>query len=113
MEQLCRACARPYDLHDLLSPWPPHRRPSPGAYATAQGCAGCRGSGQLRLGPVFEFLPVSPEDRSFRPGLAAGRLRERRAREGKVTLLHAALREAAAGAIDVKEPLRLLLHEQH
>ncbi len=113
MEQLCRACARPYDLHDLLSPWPPHRRPPPGIYATAQGCAGCRGSGQLRLGPVFEFLPVSPEDRSFRPGLAAGRLRERRAREGKVTLLHAALREAASGAIDVKEPLRLLLHEQH
>ncbi len=57
MEPLCNACSRPFDLQDLLSPWPRHRAPPPGTYAAAQGCRACRESGLVRLEPVFEFLP--------------------------------------------------------
>ncbi len=112
MEQLCRSCARPYDLYELLAPWPRHRRPLPGSYFAGQGCASCRGSGAQRLEPVFEFLPLLPGEIPLQSGGLAGVLRERRAVQGSPTLFQSALRRAAAGSLDVREPLRLLLHEQ-
>ncbi len=111
MERLCGACARPFDLHDLLSPWPAHRRPYPGNYFTSQGCDACRGSGQIRLEPVFEFLPGTWLHLAGREPARAAALRAIAAREGRMTLFHAGLRRAADGTVDVKEPLRLLLHE--
>lgn len=111
MERLCGACARPFDLHDLLSPWPAHRRPYPGSYFTSQGCDACRGSGQIRLEPVFEFLPGAWLHLAGREPARAALLRGRAAREGRMTLFHAGLRRSAVGVVDVKEPLRLLLHE--
>lgn len=111
MERLCSVCARPFDLHDLLSPWPAHRRPFPGSYFTSQGCDACRGSGQVKLEPVFEFLPATWLHLAGREPARAGSLRSIAAREGRMTLFQAGLRRCAAGAVDVKEPLRLLLHE--
>ncbi|HKN46863.1 MAG TPA: hypothetical protein VJ144_02725 [Candidatus Polarisedimenticolia bacterium] len=112
MEPLCSACSRPFDLQDLLSPWPRHRAPPPGNYAAAQGCRLCRESGLVKLQPVFEFLPVAAGGQAIRPGIRARDLRESRARQGRPLIFQAALRRAAAGRIDVREPLRLLLHEQ-
>ena len=111
MERLCEACARPFDLHDLLSPWPGHRRPPTGKYLTSQGCDACRGSGQIRLEPVFEFVPGTWLVLTGRAPARAAALRDLAAREGRRTLFHSGLRRAAAGIVDVKEPLRLLLHE--
>jgi type IV pilus assembly protein PilB len=111
MERLCGACRRPCDLRDLFPPGPRHTWPA-GSYHAGQGCEACRGSGQLHLEPVFEFLPVSSEVGLFRPGVLAGSLRRQREREGMTTLVQAALRKASAGVVDVREPLRLLLHEQ-
>ncbi len=113
MERLCRACARAYDPLEVLSPWPRHRRPEPGSYHAAQGCAECRGSGALRLEPVFEFLPAGAFASPRRPGVSAGGMRRERAAGGRPMLFQNGLRRAAAGRIDVREPLRLLLHEQH
>ncbi len=111
MERLCGACRRPCDLRDLFPPGPRHAWPA-GSYHAGQGCEACRGSGLLHLEPVFEFLAVSFEDGVFRPGVVAGALRRQREREGMTTLVQAALRKASAGVVDVREPLRLLLHEQ-
>ncbi len=110
LERLCDSCRHPFDLHDLLSPGPPHRVAGPGRYFLTQGCASCRESGVIDLEPVFEFLP-GPLARSFPPSADAPSMRERCARDGMNTLFHAGLQQAAAGAVDVREPLRLLLHE--
>jgi hypothetical protein len=110
LERLCADCRHPFDLHDLLSPGPRHRRAGPGAYSLAQGCPSCRESGVLELEPVYEFLP-GERILSFRPTLEAAAMRDLCAHEGMPTLFHAALQEAAVGRIDVREPLRLLLHE--
>ena len=112
MEELCTACRRPVDLVDLLAPAPPHRRPPQGQYGAAQGCASCRGSGVLRLHPVFELLVASREDSLFVQQGSASSLRRDRVRRGEETLCLASLRKAAAGVVDVREPLRLLLHER-
>jgi len=112
MESLCPSCRRACDLQDLLSPGPRHRRAGPGPYFTAPGCPGCRGSGMLVLRPVFELLEVPEAGDLFRPGMTAAALRRSRAREGMETLVLAALRKSAEGLLDVREPLRLLLHEQ-
>jgi type IV pilus assembly protein PilB len=109
MEELCASCRRPVDLLDLMAPAP---LPLPGSYGAAQGCASCRGSGVLRLQPVFELLQASAEDDLFLPHLSAGVLRQDRARQGQRTLFLAGLGKAAAGLVDVREPLRLLLHER-
>ena len=111
MERLCEACRQPIDLFDVLSPGPRHRRPSPGSYFVAQGCPSCRGSGLLQLVPVFEFLGAGPENGIQIPaGGAAGHRRES-ARRGRATLFDAGLGKASLGIVDVREPLRLLLHE--
>lgn len=112
MEALCPACRRSCDLQDLLSPGPRSAGAGPGAYFAAQGCPSCRESGVLILEPVFEYLEAPADGTLFRPGSGAVALREAFARRGMTTLALAALRKAAAGAIDVREPLRLLLHEQ-
>jgi len=112
MESLCPSCRRACDLQDLLSPGPRHRRIGPGPYFTAPGCPACRGSGVLVLQPVFELLEVPAAGDLFRPGMTAAALRQSRAREGMETLVLAALRKSAEGILDVREPLRLLLHEQ-
>jgi general secretion pathway protein E len=114
MEQLCAACARPFDLHELLAPWPGHRAPVNGSYFAGQGCRACRESGVARLEPVFEFLPVGtgePFAADARHRSLSSVARAGRAAAGLSTLFRAALRRAAAGRLDVREPLRLLLHE--
>ncbi len=112
MEELCSACRRPVDLLEMMASAPLHRRPLPGSYGAAQGCASCRGSGVLRLQPVFEFLLASAQDGLFMPHISAATLRQDRARKGERTLFLAGLGKAAAGLVDVREPLRLLLHER-
>jgi type II secretory ATPase GspE/PulE/Tfp pilus assembly ATPase PilB-like protein len=112
MEELCAACRRPVDLIDLLAPSPAHRRPPPGTYAAAQGCAACRGSGVLRLQPVFDLLTPTRENALFASQGSAAVLRRDRVRRGEETLCLAGLRKAATGLVDVREPLRLLLHER-
>ncbi len=112
MEELCQACRRPVDLLDLMAPAPPYRRPPPGSYGTAQGCASCRGSGILRLQPVLEFLPALPEVGPAMAHVSSAALRRDRVRKGERTLFLEGLRKAATGLVDVREPLRLLLHER-
>jgi type II secretory ATPase GspE/PulE/Tfp pilus assembly ATPase PilB-like protein len=113
METLCQACRRPYDLHGLLSPGPAQRCPAPGTYHLSQGCTACRGSGVASLVPAFEFIGSDGGETLFRPGLSPSTLRERHDRGGRMTLYQAAVHKAAAGLVDVREPLRFLLHEQH
>ncbi len=110
MERLCAECRHPFDPHDLLSPGPRHRSAGPGRYYVAQGCCSCRGSGLLDLEPVFEYIPGAIA-RSFQPMSDAAAMRDRCAQDGMTTLFHAGLQQAAAGAVDVREPLRLLLHD--
>jgi type II secretory ATPase GspE/PulE/Tfp pilus assembly ATPase PilB-like protein len=110
LERLCQGCRHPYDLNELLSPAPRHRKAGPGTYYVAQGCPSCRESGVLELEPVYEFLP-GERILSFRPTVEAAAMRDLCALEGVPTMFHAALQEAAVGNIDVREPLRLLLHE--
>ncbi len=111
MERLCDVCRRPVDLGDLLTPAPRHRRPPAGSYCVAPGCSSCRGSGLLRLTPVCDavdggrILPMA----SAQGGAAA--LRRDSAAWGERTLFLAGLDKAAQGLVDVREPIRLLLHE--
>lgn len=113
MERLCPACRRSADVRDLLPSAPPRLRgPAPGPFFSGQGCAACRGSGVRALEPVFEFLAAAPEEPIAPPGSSARALRERHAALGMDTLFLAGLRKASAGTLDVREPLRLLLHEQ-
>lgn len=113
IETLCRSCGVPYDLLEVVPPSPRHRAIPAGEFSAGAGCAACRGSGVLNLQPVFEFLRPSPAGMLFRPGCRAAVLREDRLREGEATLAMAALRKAALGQVDVREPLRLMLHERH
>ncbi|HEU4402355.1 MAG TPA: hypothetical protein VFT43_09635, partial [Candidatus Polarisedimenticolia bacterium] len=111
LESLCSACRRACDLRDLRSSGPGGRLAAGGPYFTGQGCTLCRGSGVRRLAPIYEFLPTGADDGLFRVGMSAAGLRERCARAGMVTLASAALSRAAEGSVDVRESLRLLLHE--
>jgi type II secretory ATPase GspE/PulE/Tfp pilus assembly ATPase PilB-like protein len=113
MERLCPACRRPADLRELLPPAPPRRRGiAPGPFFVGQGCAACRGSGTRVLEPLLELMAAVPGEPLAPAGASARDLRERHAAEGKDTLFLAGLRKASTGALDVREPLRLLLHEQ-
>ena len=112
MERLCNGCRRAFDLQDLLSPAPRHLTPAPGPYYANQGCGSCRGSGTLNLEAVFEFLPVEKGDSTFHPTTTAAALREERFLGGTPTVFQAALRRASTSTLDVREPLRYLLHEQ-
>ena len=112
MERLCASCRRPVDPFEFLPPAPGQRRVPSGAYGVSQGCASCRTSGLLLWQPVFEFLRPLPGEQLLRPDVPARALREDRARRGMETLFLAGLARAAAGIVDAREPLRLLLHEQ-
>jgi type II secretory ATPase GspE/PulE/Tfp pilus assembly ATPase PilB-like protein len=113
IESLCHACAVPYDLLEVVPPSPRYRAIPAGEFSAGAGCTSCRGSGELKLQPVFEFLRPSPDGSLFRPGCRAPMLREDRLREGEATLAMAALHKASLGQVDVREPLRLMLHERH
>jgi len=83
-----------------------------GVYFTNTGCRACREAGILDLEPAFEFLPGAFA-LSDLPGTFAGSegIRRARARAGVKTLFSSLMARAAAGEVDVREPLRLLFHE--
>jgi hypothetical protein len=112
MERLCATCRRPVNPFEFLLPAPRHRRLPTGEYGVSQGCSSCRTSGLLHWEPVFEFLRPSPGDDLLLPDVSARARREDRARRGMGTLFLAGLAKAAAGIVDAREPLRLLLHER-
>ncbi len=112
LETLCASCRVPYDLFEVVPPRAGYRSIPTGEFAAGAGCAACRGSGARNLVPVFEFLPTSAGDALFRPGCRAALLRDDRLRAGESTLLKSALQKASTGLVDVREPLRLLLHER-
>jgi type IV pilus assembly protein PilB len=112
MERLCVACRRPVDPFEFLLEEPRHRRPPKGEYGVSQGCTSCRTSGLLLWEPVFEFLQSSPGGDLLMPEMTARARRVDRARRGMDTLFLAGLAKAAAGIVDAREPLRLLLHER-
>jgi type IV pilus assembly protein PilB len=111
MERLCVSCRRPVDPFEFLPPAPRHRPVPTGSYGVSQGCASCRASGLLVWQPVFEFLRPLPGEERFLPVSTARALREDRGGQGMKTLFQAGLAAAASGIVDVREPLRLLLHE--
>jgi predicted methyltransferase len=65
----------------------------------------------MRLQPVFDLLTPARGDVMFAPQRTAAALRRDRVRRGEETLCLAGLRKASTGLVDVREPLRLLLHE--
>jgi type IV pilus assembly protein PilB len=111
LERLCRSCRRACELADILPPRA-RRLASDGALFVAQGCAACREGGILDLEPVAELLPAPVGGLAAWSAAAAGELRRERAAAGLETLFLSGLRRALAGEVDVREPLRLLLHEQ-
>jgi len=111
MESLCASCQRPVDPFEFLPPAARHRRPPAGSYAVSEGCPSCRGSGILLWQPVYEFLSCLPPEDPFRPRRPARELRDDRATRGLKTLSLTGFARAATGIVDVREPLRLLLHE--
>ena len=110
VEAVCSACRRPFDLGALLDLVPEAGAARSGSFATAPGCGACRGSGRLDLVRALEYLPLGP-DALDRPGRHAARLRAEQAEANRPTLLDAVLSEAADGRVDVREVLRLLVHE--
>jgi type IV pilus assembly protein PilB len=111
VERICEHCRRRYDLLEefpnLIS------EPHPGGlYFANTGCRACRGAGMVDLEPAFEFLPGDAVlwDRLTRPSLPGG-VRREGSRSGVKTLYASVLARAAAGEVDVREPLRLLLVE--
>ncbi len=110
MEGLCPACRRPYDLDEVMRPGSRPRLMVTGPFYSSEGCALCRGPEIPALEPVFEFLAATRLD-GILP-LTAQALREENVRQGMQTLFHAGLLKASRGDVDIKEPLRFLLHEQ-
>jgi hypothetical protein len=110
LEAVCGVCRRGFDFGDLLDLVPDAGAARSGSYATAPGCDACRGSGRLDLVRVLEYLPLDRED-LLRPGRHRAALRDRQAEARRPTLLDAVLSEAADGRVDVREVLRLLVHE--
>jgi len=110
-ERSCEHCRRRLDIMEELPSLAVRLDGVDGCFANV-GCRVCRGAGALDLEPVFEFLPgslsLAGEPRSPKAS------RERRrdlARAGVKTLFSSAMGRAAAGELDVREPLRLLFHE--
>lgn len=107
---LCRACRLPFDPGGLLDQLPEAAAVRGGTFATSPGCSACRGSGWLDVIRVLEFLPLQG-DGLFRPGRRFDDLRAGFGVGGRPTLFDAVLAEAADGRIDVREVLRMLVHE--
>lgn len=110
VEAVCNGCRRPFDFGDLLDLVPEAGPARSGSFATAPGCDACRASGRIDLVRALEYLPLGP-DALDRPGRHAARLRAEQAAANRPTLLDAVLSEAADGRVDVREVLRLLVHE--
>ncbi|HZN02980.1 MAG TPA: hypothetical protein VFD06_05280 [Candidatus Polarisedimenticolia bacterium] len=110
VEAVCGGCRRSFDFGDLLDLVPEAGAARSGSFATAPGCGACRGSGRIDLVRALEYLPLGP-DALDRPGRHAARLRAEQAEANRPTLLDAVLSEAADGRVDVREVLRLLVHE--
>jgi len=111
VERICEHCRRRYDLLEEF----PNLIIDPGGggfYFANAGCRACRGAGVVDLEPAFEFLPGDAAiwERLTRPALAGG-VRREGVRVGVKTLYASVLARAAAGEVDVREPLRLLLLE--
>jgi type IV pilus assembly protein PilB len=111
MERLCRKCLRPCEALEILPPRA-RRLAADGALCVAPGCPACREGGILDLEPVEEFLPAPAGGLAAWSGATAGELRREGIAAGRDTLFLSGLRRALAGAVDAREPLRLLLHEQ-
>jgi hypothetical protein len=105
---LCRACRLPFDAAGLLDGLREAAAVRGGTFATSPGCSACRGSGWLDVIRVLEFLPRHG-DELLRPGRRFDDLRAGAA--SRPTLLDAVLAEAADGRVDVREVLRMLVHE--
>jgi type II secretory ATPase GspE/PulE/Tfp pilus assembly ATPase PilB-like protein len=108
VERICEHCRRRYDLLEEF----PNLMAEPtggGLYFANTGCRACRGAGVVDLEPAFEFLPGDPAiwERLTRPSLPGG-IRREGIRSGVKTLYAGVLARAAAGEVDVREPLRLL-----
>jgi hypothetical protein len=110
LEALCTSCRIPWDSPDLALPTLPATPFGP--LWTAPGCPGCRGSGRFEVMRVGEFLPIGPGDLAPTRRLAR-RWREEQAARGLPTLGVAAMRAALSGCVEVREVLRILLHEPH
>ena len=111
VERICDYCRRRYDLLEefpnLLADFD-----TGGLYYANTGCRACRGAGVVDLEAAFEFLPGDLEvwERLTLPSVA-GSIRREGMRSGVKTLYASILARAAAGEVDVREPLRLLLLE--
>jgi len=111
VERICQHCRRRYDLFEEF----PNLIPSPsdgGLYFANTGCRACRGAGVLDLEAAFEFLPGNPAlAERIAASSAPETIRKEYARSGVKSLYSSLLARASAGEVDVREPLRLLLHE--
>jgi type II secretory ATPase GspE/PulE/Tfp pilus assembly ATPase PilB-like protein len=111
VERICEHCRKRYDLLEefpnLIS-----QASDAGLYFANTGCRACRGAGVLELEPAFEFLPVKT-GLLERVAAAAPReaIHKEWARAGAPSLYASLLARAAAGEVDVREPLRLILLE--
>jgi type IV pilus assembly protein PilB len=111
VERICDHCRRRYDLLEEFPNLVADLHGG-GLYFANTGCRACRGAGMVDLEPAFEFLPGDGAlwDRLTRPSLKGG-VRREGSRSGVKTLYASVLARAAAGEVDVREPLRLLLVE--
>jgi len=110
-ERSCEHCRRRLDLAAEIPSLARMLEGPDGCHANV-GCRVCRGAGALELEPVFEFLPGTVARALEPPSPKASRERRRElARAGVKTLFSTAMARAAAGEVDVREPLRLLFHE--
>lgn len=111
VERVCQHCRRRYDLFEEF----PNLIPSPsdgGLYFANTGCRACRGAGVLDLEAAFEFLPGNPAlAERIAASSAPEAIRKEFARSGVKNLYSSLLARASVGEVDVREPLRLLLHE--
>jgi type IV pilus assembly protein PilB len=111
VERICEHCRKRYDLLEEFPNLVPRSSDSDAYFANA-GCRVCRDAGVLDLEPAFEFLPGNPALAERIVGSAPPEaLRREWARSGMKTLFASVLARAAAGEVDVREPLRLLLLE--
>jgi type IV pilus assembly protein PilB len=110
LRRLCLDCRVPdeRDLAPLLGPLPYAQEFNGAKFFRPKGCPVCRDTGYRGRMAVYEVLPLT--DR-FREGvgkdLAGPALRQLAIEEGLITLRHAALRKAAAGATSIDEALRV------
>ena len=111
VERICEHCRRRYDLLEEFPNLIADRNGG-GLYFANNGCRACRGAGVIDLEPAFEFIPgdVSVWDSLTHPSVQGG-IRREGIRSGVKSLYAAVMARAAAGEVDVREPLRLLLLE--